>query len=260
MLERMVAAGLAGSTLRHALGQTRRILRLAERRGLVIRNAAGPVEAPPGPVRYRHGLTVEQAQALLHSASRHRLGNLFTVSLLLGLRPGEAAALTWPCVDYESDSPSVRIEASLRREKGAVLVLAPTKTPTSRRRLGLPAACVEAFAEQRYAQDADLLAAGSGWANPHDLVFTTEVGTPLDPSNVRRDLDRVAKRAGLEGVHPHLFRHAAASLLSAAGVRLEDISDTLGHRSVAVTAEIYRHPNAPVRSGHVAAMTALTAR
>ena len=37
-------------------------------------------------------------------------------------------------------------------------------------------------------------------------------------------------------------------------------SDTLGHRSVTVTAEIYRHPITPVRSGHVAAMDAITSK
>ena len=91
-----------------------------------------------------------------------------------------------------------------------------------------------------------------------DLVFTSEIGTPLDPSNVRRALARIATTAGLEHLHPHLLRHATASLLSAAGVPLEDISDTLGHKSISVTAEIYRHPIAPVRSGHKAAMAALT--
>ena len=47
-----------------------------------------------------------------------------------------------------------------------------------------------------------------------------------------------------------MLRHAAASLLSAAGVPIEDSSDTLGHRSVAVTAEIYRPLIAPICSGH----------
>jgi hypothetical protein len=46
-------------------------------------------------------------------------------------------------------------------------------------------------------------------------------------------------------------------LLSAAGVPIEDISDTLGHRSVNVIAEIYRHPIAPIRSGLMAAMNQL---
>jgi hypothetical protein len=48
-------------------------------------------------------------------------------------------------------------------------------------------------------------------------------------------------------VHPHQLRQATASLLSAAGVRLEDIADILGHRSPTITADIYRHPVNPVR-------------
>ena len=88
-------------------------------------------------------------------------------------------------------------------------------------------------------------------------MFTTDVGAPLDPSNVRRVFSRLAKEAGLAHLHPHMLRHAAASLLSAAGVPIEDISDTLGHRSVSVTAEMYRHPIAPVRSGHMVAMNQL---
>jgi integrase len=54
-----------------------------------------------------------------------------------------------------------------------------------------------------------------------------------------------------------MLRHAAASLPSAASVPIEDISDTHKHRSVSVTVEIYRHPIAPIRSGHMAAMSQL---
>jgi integrase len=73
-------------------------------------------------------------------------------------------------------------------------------------------------------------------------------------------LATMATEAGLVHLHPHMLRHAAASLMSAAGVPIEDISDTLGHRSVNVTAEVYRHPIAPIRSGHMAAMNQLVGR
>ena len=133
----------------------------------------------------------------------------------------------------------------------------PPKTFTSRRTLEIPPPVVDALNRQRKMQAADAKQAGRSWQNTHDLVFATEVGTPLDPSNVRRTYNRIAKEAGIVHIHPHMLRHAAASLLSAAGVPIEDISDTLGHRSVAVTAEIYRHPIAPVRSGHMIAMNQL---
>ena len=70
----------------------------------------------------------------------------------------------------------------------------------------------------------------------------------------------VAERAGIGHVYPHLLRHAAATLMSEAGMRLEDVSDTLGHRSVMVPAESYRGPVAPVRIANVGAMDQLIAR
>ena len=204
-------------------------------------------------------MTVEQARALLAAASCDRLGNLVTVSLLLGLRPGEAAGLTWSCVDLDSADPVLRVHASLRRTSAGMVLVDP-KTPTSRRTLALPDAAVAALIDQRARRESNAQGLRSSGCEALDLVFIGQAGTPLDPSNVRRALARIAEQAGLGHVHPHLLRHATASLLSAAGVPLEDISGTLRHRSVTVTAQIYRHPIAPVRTGHRAAMTALAER
>lgn len=253
MLTAMVTAGYATRTMRLALNLTKRILAFAERRGVVLRNVATTVQPQRGAATPRRGLTTDQARALLAAAEGHRLHALITCSLLLGLRPGEATALTWHRVDLDAAVPTVRIEASLRRD-GSRMVLGPVKTATSRRTLALPRTCVTALTDQKRRQQADRAAANGTWTNPDNLVFTTEVGTPLDPSNVRHGLRRIADTAGIGHVHPHLLRHAAASLLSEAGVRIEDIADTLGHRSITVTADVYRHPLTPVRTGHLGAL------
>ena len=243
--------------MRHALNLIRRVLRFGMRRDLVVRNVAEPVQTRRGPKAERYGLTVKQAKKLLRVVADDRLAGLITVSLLLGLRPGEAAGLTWENVKTKGKRPTITGAASLRRTPLGALMLVAPKTPTSRRTLEIPPPVVDALKAQRRMQKAEQVAAGRAWRNTYDLVFTTDVGTPLDPSNVRRVYSRLAKEAGLAHLHPHMLRHAAASLLSAAGVPIEDISDTLGHRSVNVTAEIYRHPIAPVRSGHMVAMNQL---
>lgn len=257
MLLGLQELGRSARYMRLARNLTERVLDYAMRRDIVDRNVAAKVRAPAGPTAERYGLTVKQARRLLNVAASDRLGNLVTISLLLGLRPGEAAGLTWDQVKLKGRHPTITIAASLRRTPTGALVLVQPKTRTSRRTLEIPPPVVAALKVQRAQQKADREAAGGHWENTLDLVFTTEVGTPLDPSNVRRSYARLARSAGLEHLHPHMLRHAAASLLSAAGVPIEDISDTLGHRSVAVTAEIYRHPIAPVRSGHMAAMIQL---
>ena len=260
LLDLMADAGMSASSMRHALNLTRRVLRFGMSRDLVVRNIAEPVQARRGPTADRSGMTVMQARRLLAVAANDRLAHLITVSLLLGLRPGEAAGLTWEHVNTKENRPSITIAASLRRTPTGALVLAPPKTRTSQRTLEIPTPVVDALTAQLRLQDHDRLNAGPSWHNALDLVFTTEAGTPLDPSNVRRNFARIAKQAGFEHLHPHMLRHAAASLMSAAGVPIEDISDTLGHRSVTVTAEVYRHPIAPIRSGHMAAMNQLVGR
>lgn len=257
MLLELQELGRSARYMRLARSLTERVLDYAMRRDIVERNVATKVRAPAGPAAERYGLTVKQARRLLAVAADDRLGNLVTISLLLGLRPGEAAGLTWDHVKLKGKRPTITVAASLRRTPMGALVLVPPKTRTSRRTLEIPPPVVAALKAQRARQKADRTAAARGWQNSLNLVFTTEVGTPLDPSNVRRTYARLASAAGLEHLHPHMLRHAAASLLSAAGVPIEDISDTLGHRSVAITAEVYRHPIAPVRSGHMAAMDQL---
>lgn len=50
------------------------------------------------------------------------------------------------------------------------------------------------------------------------LIFPSEAGAPLDPSNVRRTVAKVAKAAGIAGnVNPYTARHLAASLRHEAG-------------------------------------------
>lgn len=259
VLDRMAAKDLAASTMRLALTLMRRVLKFAERRDLVQRNVANAVEAPAGPTKPRSGITPDEARRLLNAANSHRIGPMITLSLYLGLRPGEAAGLTWGAVDLDATPPVLHVTHSLQRIDEQ-MVLGPVKTATSNRTIALPPACVAALERQTELQALERHKKLGEWKNPLDLVFTTEVGTPLNPSNVRRGVQAVATRAGLGHFHPHLLRHAAASLMSAAGMRIEDIADTLGHRSIVVTAEIYRHPIAITRDRHLGAIEGLLSR
>lgn len=97
---------------------------------------------------------------------------------------------------------------------------------------------------------------GEHWQDS-DLVFPTSRGTLLDPANLRRALRTVTERAGLGRWHPHELRHSAASLLSAAGVPLEQIADVLGHASTRVTSATYRHRTTPTVEGGAGPMDQL---
>lgn len=50
--------------------------------------------------------------------------------------------------------------------------------------------------------------------SPDALVFRSREGTPLTTANVRRQLRKVLGDAGIEGVSPHMFRRAVATVIN----------------------------------------------
>ena len=73
-------------------------------------------------------------------------------------------------------------------------------------------------------------------------MFCSRVGTELDAANVRRSFRAVCLTAGLDPKEwtPRELRHSFVSLVSAAGVPLEDVARLVGHRSTAVTEAVCR--------------------
>lgn len=120
------------------------------------------------------------------------------------------------------------------------LQLGEPKTGKSRRTVPLPRAAVETLNAHWVRQQAERRSAGDAWWD-NDLVFTTEIGTALEPRNVLRRFELLAERAGLTGVHLHTLRHSAARFLLTAGTHTKLVQEHLGHSSHAITAEIYSH-------------------
>src|SRR5579871_3925553 len=73
----------------------------------------------------------------------------------------------------------------------------------------------------------DLSRAQEAWQDMG--LVATSTGTPPDPSNLRRAFSAMTTKAGLGHWHPHELRRSAGSILSAAGVRIEVVSDIMGH-------------------------------
>lgn len=213
------------------------------------RNVVELAEVPTGrDGRPSKSLTPEQVDAVLTKTAPDRMHHYIVLSLLTGGRTEELRALRWNHVHLDSDSnhipplpPYVEVWRSVR-------VGGDTKTRRSRRTLALPARCVEALRKQRAQQAADKLAAGDSWEET-GLVFTTSSGRAMDASNVRRDFRRAL------GLVPDLnpgewtpreLRHSFVSVLSDAGVPLEEISRLVGHSGTTVTELVYRHQLKPV--------------
>ncbi len=75
-----------------------------------------------------------------------------------------------------------------------------------------------------------------------DLVFASEIGTPLDAQNVvNRSFKLLLRRAGLPSIWFHDLRHTCATLLLAKGVHPKLVQALLGHASIGITMDLYSH-------------------
>jgi integrase len=228
-----------------------RCIRHAEANDLVDRNVAALVHTPQGRAgRASKALSLEQAAALLRASRQERTVREFPGSpprppslthayivlcLLVGVRTEEARALCWDHVDLDGQPdadppvpPNVAIWRSVRAH-------GDTKTGKSRRTLALPRMAVAALRDLRERQLADRMAAGELWQEC-GLVFTTQIGTPLDAGNVRRMFKNVCTAAGLgDSWTPRELRTSFVSLMSHRGVSIEEIARLVGHSSTRVT-------------------------
>jgi integrase len=72
-------------------------------------------------------------------------------------------------------------------------------------------------------------------------VFTTTIGTPLEPRNVNRWLASLCTRAGTRAIRLHDLRHTCATFLLTQGVPARVVMEILGHSEINVTMNIYAH-------------------
>jgi len=235
------AGTLSTRTLREVFSVLKRAITRAQARDKVKRNVALLCDIPQGrPGRPSKSLTMDEAAALLTAAESTPLHAYIVVSLLTGARTEELRPLTWSHVELEAEPPYIMVWRSVRAG-------GDTKTRKSRRTLALPERCVDVLREHRLRQEQIRKQAGDKW-HDNDLVFASQVGTSADASHVRRSFRRITEAAGLNPADwtPRELRHSFVSLLSDAGVPIEQISRLVGHSGTTTTETIYRKQIRPV--------------
>lgn len=222
--------GYVHATLRAALED-------AVREELLDRNVAKLVRVPRPPKVEREPLSVDEVKVLLRHSREDRLFALIVVLALLGVRRSEALGLTWADVDL--DAGWLQVRRGLQRIDGR-LVSMPTKTTRSRRTIPLPGMVVEALARHRDAQEKERVQLAEKWPDL-GFVFTTPIGTPIDPRNCTRIVQNACRDAGLRVVRLHDFRHGCVSVLLGLGVPPRTAMDIAGHSTIEMTMNVYGH-------------------
>jgi len=242
--------GLSVSTVRRIRNVLSQALDQGIRWDLVIRNVAALTRSPKGVRPEGRSLTPDQARLLLNTLRGHHNEALYALMLSTGLRRGEALGLQWQ--DFNEETGTLLVQRSLIREDG-MLITKDTKTHKSRRAINLPEPLIIQLKSHRAHQNTLKLSLGKSWINSGH-IFTSSAGAPIDPRNLYREFQEVCREADIGKWHPHELRHSAASLMLAQGVKLQVVSEVLGHSSIRMTADVYGHVLAPDRQAAADAM------
>lgn len=196
-------AGIGNGTIRRELGTLRAAIRWAHPNNESV--FWFPASPPP---RERH-LTREEFKALIHAAEKEPHIKLFAMLALTTAGRAQAILdLTWDRVDFERGI--IRLSGESGRRKGRATV---PMTP-------------EAKTALLEASEAALSDYVIEWAG-------RKVGS------VKKGFRAACRRAGLEGVTPHVLRHSAAVWMAEAGISMPEIAQYLGHSNSRTTEMVY---------------------
>lgn len=220
MINSMQQRGLSRKTIKNALSQLSAMLKAARGWGYVATKLDWetlfvPVQDAEKEVRC---FTPEEAQRII-DAAREPWNVCFACMAYLGLRSGEALALTWANVDFENAVLRVRQSTWY----GRILTV---KSKTSRRDLPLPEALAAMLIDYR-----------KRWRpNAPDLLFANRKGGPIGAQYVRRKvLHPIRERLGIPRGAFHAFRHGHATIMFSEGANPKVVQDSMGHSDIKTT-------------------------
>lgn len=223
LVDQLVDKGASASAVRNTVNPLRCIYKDLIRRELVSHDPCVAVALPSGGETRDRIASVPEAIKLLDALEEDQRP-LWATAFLAGLRRGELMALRWEDIDWEiktitvsrSYDPPTRSFVTPKSRKGARVVPFPD------------------LLTQYLATDLTMDSA----AVP--LCFGRPNGQPFGNYATVRAHERW-KACGLEPINLHECRHTYASLMIAAGVNIGTVSDYMGHASVAITLDRYRH-------------------
>lgn len=184
--------------------------------------ARGAENLPRKPQRPHTYLTHTQVRQLAEAADDREL--LVYLLAYTGLRWGEATALRAKHVDLLRRRVSVVENAVLVKRT----VVVGTPKAHEIRTVGLPRFLADMLADHLDGLDRDA------------LVFPGADGAHQKlPANGTGWLEQAVKRAGVPRVTAHDLRHTAASLAVQAGAHVKAVQKMMGHKSGAMTLDVY---------------------
>lgn len=237
---------LSPRTIKHINVMLHTCLEQARKNKLIQENITELVELPKVKQKEIQFLILGEQKKLMQVINSHRFGFAIEFILATGLRHSELTGLRWSDVDFNKGSITIR-QTIMRRKnfdknqgsKTKIIISSP-KTMKGERTIFLPPAILEKLKIHRKKQLKQKLLVADKWKD-NDLVFTSEIGTVIEPSKLSRALHLLLEKAGLKPRGLHSLRHTFATRAIESGMDIKTLSEILGHEDVTTTLNLYVH-------------------
>lgn len=206
--------------------------------GLISENPAAGARLPKVDKKKVDVWGQVEALKFLDEASSHRLGPLFELTILTGMRRGELCGLRWSDVDLVTRRIVVRTQLV---QVGKEIVENDIKTEAGQHRVvPLSDRAVTILMEWQIKQDQERAA----WAEAYrdsGRVFTYEDGAALRPGYPSKAFEYLIGKLGLPHMTFHDLRHLFASIQLKQGTPVGVVSKMMGHSNIQITLDLYSH-------------------
>ena len=253
--------GLSAKTLKNMKYMLHVALDQAYYDKLITSNPVDGVRLPVPDVPEQRVLRSEEKERICaHAAAIHTFPAQGVILLLTcGLRRGELLGLQWQDVDLEkgiikirhtlsrlqkfdinqSAYQYIRLDTYAPKTNRTAIYLGPVKTKKAARTIYLPVRAKEAFLEIRTISKK--LAEGKLDFNPHNLVFCTEEGHPLEVKVLEDGFQQILAALQIKSVNLHAARHTFATEALQKTTDIVTVSEVLGHARPSTTLDMYGH-------------------
>lgn len=232
--------GLSVKTVRNLHNMIHEALEQAMKNGLISKNVSELTSLPKMTKKEIRVLTVDEQLIFINAIQKERLRAAFLLSLASGLSLGELLSLRWSDIDFENGTIKVRQTINRLKTldkdsstKTKLIIQESPKTTKSRRTIPIPESIVTELKMHNGRQIAEKI------TNKNNLVFISEVGTPVEPRTFINMLHRIIYNCKIPHTNVHALRHTFATRLLEANEHVKIVQEMLGHANISMILDTY---------------------
>ena len=232
-------SNLSNSSIKKIHGQFAQTFKVAMNKGYIMRNPMNNVIRPISQKQDKkvRALTIDEQQEftdylLSKNLNQCKYRNVFLIQMYMGLRVGEALALTTHDIDLKHKQ--INIHRTLTTdENNAVIMGNKTKTYAGTRIVPIPDFIYPYIVEQMQIAD-------NQENNKEKLLFKPIKGNYTKRINVNSELHRILKKEfNITDISTHSLRHTFGTRCIESGMAPVVVQKLMGHTDISVTLNTY---------------------